>query len=75
MHLTSSPFVSRPAPGVRSEPYSDDHILRTLMEADAVVRMMLLDHLCGGDEARRSRLTEMVEAALAWRSTDTGARP
>lgn len=72
MHLTSSPFVTRPGQPDAASPASDDQILRTLMEADAPVRMLLLNHLCDGDEERRLRLSAMVEAALAWRSTDTG---
>ena len=74
MHLTSAPFVTRPALRGQPQPSSDDQILRALMEANDVVRMMLLDHLCDGDEIRRKRLADMVEAALAWRATDTGAR-
>ena len=75
MHLTSAPFVTSPSARGQPPASSDDQILRTLMEADDVVRMLLLDYLCDGDEARRDRLAGMVEAALSWRSTDCGARP
>ena len=74
MHLTSSPLISRVSGSTPLDSSADDRILRTLMEADAPVRILLLDHLCDGDEGRRQRLVGMVEAALQWRTQDAGLR-
>lgn len=73
MHITSSPLVSAAALDT-AESRNDDRLLRTLMEADAPVRAMLLNHVCDGDERRRERLSKLVEAALDWRAGDQGAR-
>ncbi|WP_221029401.1 hypothetical protein [Actomonas aquatica] len=74
MHLTSSPFTTRPAAQTPDSTSIDDQIFRTLMEVDAAVRDLLLAHLCDGDEQRRERLQATVEAALAWREQDEAPR-
>lgn len=74
MHLTASPCSRPTVLDSNLAATNDDRILRTLMEADAAVRELLLAHICDGDAARWERLSSMVRAVLQWREADQGPK-